>query len=350
MNFLKIFIYLKQKKIMHFFLMFILGGLLSRFYYLKKLSPPNIIVNKEFKEFELAFQYGKNPPNKLNYIKENIINKKSFDYQINKLSFPINEINPKKIKIEKLTNLNNKKDIYFIKYKYLDQERKSYAYFIKSLGENKCNYIIYPGSGFFEPYKLYKGLSKYQQNLVNYRNEYCNTYIIIPDGEDKLSINFKGKSLPAEILYPTIINKGGNLTSVHLLNLLAWSKFLANKNKPLYTAGASKGGILIFTSSKLIPPYKSLIASGWSESFKTYERANINQFITPLAKDLYNRNISKKTTYIFTYGEKELDVYGWEYLTKYTCNIFKKNQINIICLDHDKGHVVTKESVNFLFE
>ena len=75
--------------------------------------------------------------------------------------------------------------LYYLYYLYL-------YYSDDFLHYSKCNYIIYPGSGFFEPYKLYKGLSKYQQNLVNYRNKYCNTYIIIPDGEDKLSINFKG--------------------------------------------------------------------------------------------------------------------------------------------------------------
>ena len=40
----------------------------------ERASKANIRVNKEFKEFELAFQDGKNPPNKLNYIKENIVN------------------------------------------------------------------------------------------------------------------------------------------------------------------------------------------------------------------------------------------------------------------------------------
>ena len=132
--------------------------------------------------------------------------------------------------------------------------------------------------------------------------------------------------------------------------LKVWISYSQKKEFKLYSAGSSKGGIITYLSSKRAYPFRTLVSSGWSETFKLFEVASVNQFIWEGAKKFYSGFPYNNTKYIFTYGEEENDTYGWEYKTNYTCDLLKRNSVKIECLLHKKGHFVTEESVKKLFE
>jgi len=243
-------------------------------------------------------------------------------------------------------------DIIAISYIIDGAKQTAYAYFLPSKPadgiEAKCNVVVQPGSGLDESYHLFKRNTSQQSHLIPQDKRNCNYYIMITKGEDALSVRYRtGRVAPLQ-LYSTLLNRKASLSSLQLADNIAVSRFLKQSSTlPVLQVGFSKGGVIAFLSSKFSFPAKAFIFSGWSQTFLNSEYANVNQFISFHANDLYKVRPSALTVYKFFYGKEEGDVYGWESSSRFTCkslHVFTK----VVCKIHDGAHVVPSVNIEDL--
>jgi esterase/lipase len=178
-------------------------------------------------------------------------------------------------------------------------------------------------------------------------------YVYVKPNNDFLAIHHQGKVLNGKdaLFSQLLMMGGGNYSTRYLVGAIALAKHLKGKYKKLVIAGLSQGGNAALMISLQVEPDVAIIASGFSvlNSGPVYI-AGINQIVIPGFLDVYTPEyianvIGKQSTqYLFSFGEAEAGIYGYESIEKMTEKSFDKIK-NIQFVYHPDAHVFPTEAI-----
>lgn len=232
---------------------------------------------------------------------------------------------------------------------------EAYTYVAKSLVEPEADtaYLIIPGSGVNEAGKIfYADDTDYHCCLRNKIDKNADVYVYVKPNNDFLAVHHQGKVLNGKVaLFPQLLMMGGSYSTRYLVDAIALAKHLKGKYKKLVIAGLSQGGNAALIISLQVEPDVAIVASGYSvlNSGPVYV-AGINQIVIPGFLDVYTpeyiANVMGQqiTQYMFTFGEAEAGIYGYESVEKATEKAFEKIK-NIQFYYHPDAHVFPVEAI-----
>lgn len=232
---------------------------------------------------------------------------------------------------------------------------EAYTYVAKSLVEPEADtaYLIIPGSGINEAGKIfYADDTDYHCCLRNKIDKGADVYVYVKPNNDFLAVHHQGKVLDGKVaLFPQLLMMGGSYSTRYLVDAIALAKHLKGKYRKLVIAGLSQGGNAALMIALQVEPDVAIIASGYSvlNSGPVYV-AGINQIVIPGFLDVYTpeyiANVmgQQSTQYMFTFGEAEAGIYGYESVEKVTEKSFNKIK-NIQFYYHPDAHVFPVEAI-----
>lgn len=231
----------------------------------------------------------------------------------------------------------------------------AYTYVAKSLVEAEVDtaYLIIPGSGVNEASKIFYGDdADYHCCLRNKIDKNADVYVYVKPNNDFLAIHHQGKVLNGKVaLFPQLLMMGGSYSTRYLVDAIALAKHLKGKYKKLVIAGLSQGGNAALMISLQVEPDVAIVASGYSvlNSGPVYV-AGINQIVIPGFLEVYTTEYianvmgQQTTQYMFTFGELEAGIYGYESVEKVTEKAFDKIK-NIQFHYHPDAHVFPVDAI-----
>jgi predicted esterase len=237
------------------------------------------------------------------------------------------------------------------------QTYEGYAYVdIKDKKKDKA-YLIIPGTGANEASKIfYSNKADYHCCLRNALDKRGDLFVLVKPNNDFLAIHHNGKILDGTVaLFPQLLSMGGSYSTRYLVDAIALTKYLNSAYQKVVILGLSQGGSAALFVALQTQPDAAVVSSGYSvlNSGPVYI-ANIKQIVIPGFLSFYTPEYIRKviqqqsTLYLFTYGQNEIGMYGYETVEKITEN-FLKNIDNIHFYYHPNGHVFpVKGIMNFL--
>lgn len=244
-------------------------------------------------------------------------------------------------------------------YSYKNKKDTLYAYLKKSLLKNskKAMHII-PGSGLNQSSEiLYKNsiLDNYQSTIDDLVYEYGDCYIFIKPNEDILALHNGSKKISEIQFVNYLLNNSSSYSGYYITQTVALSKYLKEKYEELNLFGLSQGGQAALINAIESKPEKAIISSGYSVLMDSSYPSNLRQIIIPgfhikySSDSIYNFIKKSRTSFLFTYGKKEVDIYRREAHLDITKKKFK-NLDNVQVVKHPEGHVYPLKEIKSFIE
>lgn len=232
------------------------------------------------------------------------------------------------------------------------KSNKAYSYKITGAENNNIAVLIIPGSGSNQSSEIYSNNpDNYHYGLTDLlKKRGYDIYIYIKPNHDILAWHNQNQKVTESFFVNWHLNHGSSYSASYLTESLAFSKFLKYKYENFIVAGLSQGGFATLLNSLQSQPTLSIISSGYSVNFDSYEWAGHNQIIIP---GLFNSYSSDKvfsmidnqdSDYFLSYGLEEIGTYRIEAEDRTTCMHFNP-LANVTCVIHDHGHVFPQNEI-----
>jgi len=242
-----------------------------------------------------------------------------------------------------------------VNYEISGKPHSAYAY-LKSGKENKTGFLVIPGSGENQAYSMITQQgSNYQKNILEILQPFGDVYILLKLNESQYAIHNGRYKLNYDFIVNYFLNRGGSYSSLYIEDGLVLIKFIKEKHRYSGIAGLSQGGLAALISALFSKPDFAIISSGYSVLLDKIEFAGQMQIIIPGIQKILNSNVLKdsivrtKTEFLFSWGQKEDNLYGIEASTSLTLKEFGFLP-NVECVIHKYGHVYPDSIIqNFLF-
>lgn len=259
--------------------------------------------------------------------------------------------------VSKLQNIKVEQEqqhIVRLSYEILRHNYSSYAYTDRVYKNTDTAYLFIPGTGENESGKIfYSNQEDYHCCLrTELSRKNVAFYVYVKPNTDFLAIHHKGKILDGNIaLYPQLISMGGSYSTRYLVDAIALVKYLKSVYRKVVIIGLSQGGAAALLVALQAEPDVAIVSSGYSilNAGPVYI-ANIEQIVIPGFLSRYTPEYIRKTIqqqstqYLFSYGQAENGIYGYEAAEKVTEN-FMKNVENASFYYHSKGHVYPEKGI-----
>lgn len=198
----------------------------------------------------------------------------------------------------------------------------SYAYFKPSTDNSSTAIFIIPGSGQNQSSEIYWNTASNYYNIpapISESNlDKGDVFIYIKPNEDLLAMHYNGLKLSTYSLFAHLINEGRSYSSNYLIQCIGFVKALKSRYDRVIVLGLSQGGYASLLVSLISEPTASIVSSGYSILFDDVYFADINQIVIPdlpyhFSKEkIYDIIDQKSTYYLFSWGNAESGVYGYE--------------------------------------
>lgn len=195
---------------------------------------------------------------------------------------------------------------------------------------------------------IYEALSVLKNNAI---------FVFIKPNEDFLAWHDgNGRKLNINFVAPYHLNLGGSYSVSHLIQSMAFTKWMKSCYRQTIVAGLSSGGSAAVMVSLQAEPTISIVSSGYSVISNKIKWSSITGLLgVPGFGDLDAKNKIKKmlkkspTNWLFTWGKEEIGVYKIEAEEKTTANVIG-GLPNVSAVIHDGGHVFPVDEVQIFLE
>lgn len=213
--------------------------------------------------------------------------------------------------------------------------------------------LVIPGSGLNQATSIInRDAANVHRGILDALGSTSRTYALVKPNEDALAWHDgNGGKLTGDMIWNYHVNRGGSYSVSYLAQSLAFVKWMKSCFDKTVVAGVSQGGAAAMINALQSKPTAAVVSAGHSLLFDQVEYAGHNQLLNvpgyaSLAKSatLAKALGSSPTTWLFTWGRADSDVYKVEADTGFTASYIEPLP-NVDVSIHDGAHEFPVEDV-----